>query len=282
MINTNEILRKYGLRLTKSLGQNFLTDINIIRKIVDTAEVNENDLVLEIGPGIGSLTVQLAERAGRVIAVEIDRRLMEPLSETLEGCDNVQVVNADILKTDLSALTAGWEGSLKVVSNLPYYITTPVIMSLLESPIPWELLVFMIQKEVVGRMVAEPGTKDYSALSVAVCYYADPKLAFHVSRNCFIPKPDVDSAVIKLKKRSLSHLENVDREFLFKVIRAAFSQRRKTLLNALGKQPWLEDGKGRLKEVLREMGLPEDTRAEALSVEQFACLAARLCQNAPL
>lgn len=282
MINTNEILRKYGLRLTKSLGQNFLTDINIIRKIVDTAEVNENDLVLEIGPGIGSLTVQLAERAGRVIAVEIDKRLMEPLSETLEGCDNVQVVNADILKTDLSALTAGWEGSLKVVSNLPYYITTPVIMSLLESPIPWELLVFMIQKEVVGRMVAEPGTKDYSALSVAVRYYADPKLAFHVSRNCFIPKPDVDSAVIKLKKRSLSHLENVDREFLFKVIRAAFSQRRKTLLNALGKQPWLEDGKGRLKEVLREMGLPEDTRAEALSVEQFACLAARLCQNAPL
>lgn len=282
MINTNEILRKYGLRLTKSLGQNFLTDINIIRKIVDTAEVNENDLVLEIGPGIGSLTVQLAERAGRVIAVEIDKRLMEPLSETLEGCDNVQVVNADILKTDLSALTAGWEGSLKVVSNLPYYITTPVIMSLLESPIPWELLVFMIQKEVVSRMVAEPGTKDYSALSVAVRYYADPKLAFHVSRNCFIPKPDVDSAVIKLKKRSLSHLENVDREFLFKVIRAAFSQRRKTLLNALGKQPWLEDGKGRLKEVLREMGLPEDTRAEALSVEQFACLAARLCQNAPL
>lgn len=282
MINTNEILRKYGLRLTKSLGQNFLTDINIIRKIVDTAEVNENDLVLEIGPGIGSLTVQLAERAGRVIAVEIDRRLMEPLSETLEGCDNVQVVNADILKTDLSALTAGWDGSLKVVSNLPYYITTPVIMGLLESPIPWELLVFMIQKEVVSRMVAEPGTKDYSALSVAVRYYADPKLAFHVSRNCFIPKPDVDSAVIKLKKRSLSHLEDVDREFLFKVIRAAFSQRRKTLLNALGKQPWLEGGKERLKEILCVMGLSEDTRAEALSVEQFACLAARLCQKAPL
>ncbi|HOQ75232.1 MAG TPA: 16S rRNA (adenine(1518)-N(6)/adenine(1519)-N(6))-dimethyltransferase RsmA [Thermoclostridium sp.] len=281
MINTNEILSKYGLKLTKSLGQNFLTDANIIRKIVDTAEVDENDLVLEVGPGIGALTARLAERAGRVVAVEIDRRLLEPLSETLGGYGNVRVIHADIMKTDLRELTTGWNGSLKVVSNLPYYITSPVIMNMLESGIPWSLLVFMVQKEVVGRMVALPGTKDYSALSVAVRYYADPKLAFHVSRNCFIPKPDVDSAVVKLKRRSLSQPDYLAREFLFRVIRASFSQRRKTLLNSLGKQPWLEGGKERLREALARMGLSEDTRAENLSVEQFIQLASELCKKMP-
>jgi len=281
MINTNEILKKYGLRLTKTLGQNFLTDANIIRKIVETAEVNENDFILEIGPGIGALTARLAERAGKVVAVEIDRHLMEPLAETLGGFGNVQVINADIMETDLKELTAGWNGPLKVVSNLPYYITTPIIMNLLESDIPWDLLVFMVQKEVVARMVAMPGTKDYSALSVAVRYYADPKLAFLVSRNCFIPKPDVDSAVVKLKKRSLDLAEDVDREFLFKVVRASFGQRRKTLLNSLGNQPWLEGGKERLREVLKEMGHPEDIRAETLSVEQFVRLAGQLCKKSP-
>lgn len=281
MINTNEILSKYGLKLTKSLGQNFLTDANIIRKIVDTAEVDENDLVLEVGPGIGALTARLAERAGRVVAVEIDRRLLEPLSETLGGYGNVRVIHADIMKTDLRELTTGWNGSLKVVSNLPYYITSPVIMNMLESGIPWSLLVFMVQKEVVGRMVALPGTKDYSALSVAVRYYADPKLAFHVSRNCFIPKPDVDSAVVKLKRRSLSQPDYLAREFLFRVFRASFSQRRKTLLNSLGKQPWLEGGKERLREALARMGLSEDTRAENLSVEQFIQLASELCKKMP-
>lgn len=281
MINTNEILSKYGLKLTKSLGQNFLTDANIIRKIVDTAEVDENDLVLEVGPGIGALTARLAERAGRVVAVEIDRRLLEPLSETLGGYGNVRVIHADIMKTDLRELTTGWNGSLKVVSNLPYYITSPVIMNMLESGIPWSLLVFMVQKEVVGRMVALPGTKDYSALSVAVRYYADPKLAFHVSRNCFIPKPDVDSAVVKLKRRSLSQPDYLAREFLFRVIQASFSQRRKTLLNSLGKQPWLEGGKERLREALARMGLSEDTRAENLSVEQFIQLASELCKKMP-
>lgn len=279
MINTNEILKKYGLRLTKTLGQNFLTDINIIRKIADTAELDKNDLVVEIGPGIGSLTAQLAERAGQVIAVEIDRHLLEPLSETLGRYGNVRVIHADIMETDLSELTAGWDGPLKVVSNLPYYITTPIIMNLLESSIPWALLVFMVQKEVVSRMVAEPGSKDYSALSVAVRYYAEPKLAFHVSRNCFIPKPDVDSAVVKLKKRPLEQPGDADREFLFKVIRGAFGQRRKTLLNALGKQPWLEGGKDRLREILIQMGLSEDIRAEALSLEQFVHIAGQLCKK---
>ncbi|NLW01967.1 MAG: 16S rRNA (adenine(1518)-N(6)/adenine(1519)-N(6))-dimethyltransferase RsmA [Clostridiaceae bacterium] len=279
MINTNEILSKYGLKLTKSLGQNFLTDANIIRKIVDTAEVDKNDLVLEVGPGIGALTARLADRAGRVVAVEIDRRLLGPLSETLGGFENVQVIHADIMRTDLWELTANWKGSLKVVSNLPYYITTPVIMNMLESGIPWDLLVFMVQKEVVSRMVATPGTKDYSALSVAVRYYAEPKLAFQVSRNCFIPKPDVDSAVVKLKKRSLSQPAHLNRKLLFMVIKAAFSQRRKTLLNSLGKQPWLDGGKERLREILRQMGLSEDTRAEVLSVEQFIHLSGELCKN---
>lgn len=281
MINTNEILSKYGIRLSKSLGQNFLTDANILRKIVDTAEVNGNDLVLEIGPGIGALTARLAERAGRVVAVEIDKRLMAPLSETVGGYENVQVINADILKTDLRELVSGWNGSLKVVSNLPYYITTPVIMNLLESGIPWELLVLMVQKEVVARIVATPGSKDYSALSVAVRFYAEPRLAFHVSRNCFIPKPDVDSAVVTLKKRSLDTPEHLGREFLFRVIRASFGQRRKTLLNSLGRQPWLEGGKESLREVLLQMGLPEDIRAEELSVEQFILLATELCKKMP-
>ncbi|MDI9514669.1 MAG: 16S rRNA (adenine(1518)-N(6)/adenine(1519)-N(6))-dimethyltransferase RsmA [Clostridiaceae bacterium] len=282
MINTNEILSKYGLRLTKSLGQNFLTDVNIIRKIVETAEVDKNDLVLEIGPGIGALTAQLAEKAGKVIAVEIDRHLLAPLSETLGDYGNVQVIHADIMQTDLWELTADWDGSLKVVSNLPYYITTPIIMGLLESGIPWHLLVFMVQKEVVNRIVAMPGTKDYSALSVAVRYYAEPKLSFYVSRNCFIPKPDVDSAVVKLKKRSLSQPADLSREFLFRVIRASFSQRRKTLLNSLGKQPWLEGGKERLREVLIGMSLSENSRAETLSVEQFIYLADQLCKKTPL
>ena len=282
MINTNEILSKYGLRLTKSLGQNFLTDVNIIRKIVETAEVDKNDLVLEIGPGIGALTAQLAEKAGKVIAVEIDRHLLAPLSETLGDYGNVQVIHADIMQTDLWELTADWDGSLKVVSNLPYYITTPIIMGLLESGISWHLLVFMVQKEVVNRIVAMPGTKDYSALSVAVRYYAEPKLSFYVSRNCFIPKPDVDSAVVKLKKRSLSQPSDLSREFLFRVIRASFSQRRKTLLNSLGKQPWLEGGKERLREVLIGMSLSENSRAETLSVEQFIYLADQLCKKTPL
>jgi len=281
MINTNEILGKYGLKLSKSLGQNFLTDANIIRKIVDTAEVDENDLVLEVGPGIGALTARLAERAGKVVAVEIDSRLLAPLSETLGGYGNVRVIHADIMKTDLRELTAGWNGPLKVVSNLPYYITSPVIMKMLESGIPWSFLVFMIQKEVVGRIVALPGTKDYSAFSVAVRYYADPRLVFHVSRNCFIPKPDVDSAVVRLERRAMAQPDHLDRDFLFRVIRASFGQRRKTLLNSLGRQPWLEGGKERLREVLLRMGLPEDTRAEALSVEQFIHLAGELCKKIP-
>ncbi len=272
MINTNEVLKKYDLRLTKSLGQNFLTDINIIKKIVETGEVTGSDLVVEIGPGIGSMTVEIAKNAGRIIAIEIDRHLIPALHENLSGFPNVIFVNDDIMKVDLKSLVKDWTGPLKVISNLPYYITTPIIMMLLEGEIPWDTLVFMVQREVALRMAGVPKTKDYSALSLAVRYYADPKLAFTVSKNCFIPKPDVDSAVVRLRKRELPCTRDLNKDFFFQVVRASFGQRRKTLLNSLGSQPWLEGGKEGLRAVLEKMGMKESVRAEELSLENFADL----------
>lgn len=276
MINTNEVLKKYDLRLTKTLGQNFLTDINVIRKIVEAGDIGSQDLVVEIGPGIGSMTAELATKAGKVVAVEIDKHLIPALQETLSGFSNVTLVHADIMKTDIKSLVKDWKGPLKVISNLPYYITTPIVMMLLEGEIPWDTLVFMVQKEVALRMAGTPGTKDYSALSIAVRYYSDPKLAFMVSKNCFIPKPDVDSAVVRLKKRNLPFMENVNKDFFFQVVRASFGQRRKTLLNALGLQPWLMGGKERLRTVLEKLGIKENVRAEELSLESFASLCTEL------
>lgn len=272
MINTNEVLKKYDLRLTKTLGQNFLTDINIIRKIVDAGEVSREDLVIEIGPGIGSMTAELASRAGRVVAVEIDRNLIPALRETLAGFDNIELVHADIMKVDINSLVKGWDGPLKVISNLPYYITTPIIMMLLESAIPYDMLVFMVQKEVAQRMAASPSTKDYSALSIAVAWHSDPKLCFTVSKNCFIPKPDVDSAVVRLRKRVLDCTAEVGKQAFFKVVRASFGQRRKTLLNALGSQEWLLGGKEALRTLLTQCGFSENVRAEELTLEQFVAL----------
>ncbi len=276
MINTNEVLKKYDLKLTKTLGQNFLTDINIIRKIVDAGQVTAEDLVVEIGPGIGSMTVELAQRAGRVVAVEIDRHLIPALEENLKDLPNVSLVHGDIMKVDIKALLGEWRGPLKVISNLPYYITTPIVMMLLEGDINWDTLVFMVQKEVALRMAGMPGTKDYSALSIAVRYYADPKLAFTVSKNCFIPKPDVDSAVVRLKKRELGFVQDIPKDFFFQVVRASFAQRRKTLLNSLGLQPWLKGGKERLKEILNKLGIKETARAEELSIEAFSMLCREL------
>ena len=212
MINTNKVIKEHGLKLTKSLGQNFLTDINIIKKIVEAGEVSSSDLVLEIGPGIGSMTAEIAKCAGKVIAVEIDKNLIPALNENLGMFSNVSVVNQDIMKTDIKELIKDWTGPLKVISNLPYYITTPIIMMLLETDIAWDTLVFMVQKEVALRLAATPSTKNYSAISLAVRYYSDPKLAFTVSRNCFIPKPDVDSAVVKLKKRDLECVADISKE----------------------------------------------------------------------
>ncbi|NLM74192.1 MAG: 16S rRNA (adenine(1518)-N(6)/adenine(1519)-N(6))-dimethyltransferase RsmA [Clostridiaceae bacterium] len=274
MINTNEILKKYNLKLTKTLGQNFLTDINIIRKIVEAGEVDSSDLVIEIGPGIGSMTCELAKRAGKVIAVEIDRHLIPALQENLSDFSNIELLNKDIMEVDLKSLVDGWEGPLKVISNLPYYITTPIVMKLLENDPKWDAMVFMVQKEVAQRMAATPGTKDYSSLSVAVKYYSDPKIAFTVSRNCFIPKPDVDSAVVKLVKRELPWAGEIDKSFFFKVVRASFGQRRKTLLNSLGGQPWLTGGKDTVRTALLKLNIKESVRAEELSVEDFA----RLCK----
>ena len=280
MINTNEVLKKYGLRLTKTLGQNFLTDINIIKKIVAAGEVCPSDLVVEIGPGIGSMTAEIAARAGKVIAVEIDRHLIPALEENLASFPNVEIINGDIMEVDLESLTKGWTGPLKVISNLPYYITTPVVMMLLEGNVAWDTLVLMVQKEVAQRMAAEPSTRDYGALTVAVKYYSEPKLAFTVSRNCFIPKPDVDSAVVKLKKRVLAGSADVDKEFFFKVVRASFGQRRKTLLNSLGSQSFVQGGKERLREALSRLGISENVRAEELSIHDFLNLTKELSRTA--
>ncbi len=276
MINTNEVLKKYCLKLTKSLGQNFLTDINIIKKIVEAGDVSSSDLVVEIGPGIGSMTAEIAKLAGKVIAVEIDKNLIPALNENLSSFPNVSIVNQDIMKADIGELINGWTGPLKVISNLPYYITTPIIMMLLEGDIAWDTLVFMVQKEVAQRLAGTPSTKDYSAISLAVRYYSDPKLAFTVSKNCFIPKPDVDSAVVKLKKRNLECVANINKDMFFKTVRASFGQRRKTLLNSLGSQVWLEGGKERLRDVLVKLGIKENTRAEELTIEDFASLSREL------
>ena len=278
MINTNEVLKKYGLKLTKTLGQNFLTDINIIKKIVETGEVCPSDLVLEIGPGIGAMTAEIAKRAGKVVAVEIDRNLIPALQENLGEYSNVSIVNQDIMKADIKELINGWTGPKKVISNLPYYITTPIIMMLLETDIAWDILVFMVQKEVALRLAAAPSTKDYSAISVAIRYYSDPKLAFTVSRNCFIPKPEVDSAVVKLKRRDLECVHDIDKELFFRIVKASFSQRRKTLLNSLGSQGWLEGGKVHLRNVLAKLDIKETVRAEELTIEDFARLGRELAK----
>ncbi len=272
IVNTGAMVAKYGIRLTKSLGQNFLTDINIIDKIVEAGQVTRQDLVLEIGAGIGGMTLQLAKAAGRVIAVEIDRRLIPALEEVLTGCGNTEIILGDILKTDLHPFVKEWSGPLKVISNLPYYITTPIIMHLLESDIPWDTLVFMVQKEVAQRLAAPPGIKDYSALSVAIRCLSEPKLCFTVSKNCFVPKPDVDSAVVRLRKTGRPELDGVDMPLFRKIVRASFSQRRKTIVNSLGAAPWIAGGKEKLREVLGQLGIPENTRAECLDLVQFAGL----------
>ncbi|NLM27808.1 MAG: 16S rRNA (adenine(1518)-N(6)/adenine(1519)-N(6))-dimethyltransferase RsmA [Clostridiaceae bacterium] len=273
MINTNEILKKYNIRLSKQLSQNFLTDINIIRKIVDAAEINGDDFVIEIGPGIGALTVALAGKAGKVAAIEIDSRIIPALEETTGSFKNVTIINEDILKTDIQSLTAGWDKTVKIVSNLPYYITTPVIMMFLENDFPVERMVFMVQKEVAERMSAKPGSKDYGALSVGVQTAGDIKLLFNVSRRCFIPKPEVDSVVIKITP-SGKYLDSiVDKKVFFQCVRAAFSKRRKTLLNAINSSDELKLEKETIRDILASLNLNCNVRGEELSIEQFIAFA---------
>ena len=272
-----EIIQKYGFDLRKKYGQNFLVDTHILDKIVEAADITRNDFVLEIGPGIGTMTQRLAREAAEVVAVEIDRNLIPILNETLADLDNVTIINDDILKVDLPALAAQ-HGSrpMKVVANLPYYITTPIIMVLFENHVPLQSITVMVQKEVADRMCVGPGTKDYGALSLAVQYYTKPEIITEVPASCFVPRPNVDSAVIRLTRYDAPPVSIEDEKWLFTLIRASFNQRRKTLANGIANAGIKGIGRGQVEEALLQMGLSAAVRGEALTLEQFAELSNRL------
>lgn len=278
MTNTSEILQKYQFRMQKKYGQNFLIDTNILHKIIEAAQITKEDCVLEIGPGIGTMTQYLAEAAGSVIAVEIDKDLIPILEETLGDYDNVTLIHADILKVDLHKLSEeqGRGRPLKVVANLPYYITTPIIMALFESHIPLTSITVMVQSEVADRMQVGPGTKDYGALSLAVQYFAKPEVVARVPASCFIPRPNVDSTVIRLMRHTSPPVEVADEAYLFAVIRASFNQRRKTLVNGLVNAGSLGVTRQQVEEVLEQMGIPKTIRGETFTLERFAELSNRL------
>ena len=272
---TRAVLEAHGFSFQKKYGQNFLIDGNILDNIIDAAGITKDDFVLEIGPGIGTMTQRLCEEAREVVAVEIDKTLIPILDDTLSSYKNWSVINQDILKVDIKKLAEEKNGGkpIKVVANLPYYITTPIIMGLFESHVPLESITIMIQKEVADRMKAGPGTKDYGALSLAVQYYAEPYLAANVPPNCFMPRPAVGSAVIRLKRRETPAVAVKDEKLLFKLIRAAFMERRKTLLNAVKNSQELDIPKERVEEVLTDLGIDTRIRGEALNLQQFALLA---------
>ncbi|NEW09603.1 16S rRNA (adenine(1518)-N(6)/adenine(1519)-N(6))-dimethyltransferase RsmA [Paenibacillus sp. SYP-B3998] len=276
---TKQIIKKNGLVLKKSLGQNFLIDQNILNKIVSAAELGPDKAALEIGPGIGALTQQLAKLAGRVLAVEIDQRLLPILDETLAPYPHATVVHGDILKLDLSEIfQQHFEGAngVSVVANLPYYITTPIIMKLLEEKLPLENIVVMIQKEVADRMAARPGTKDYGSLSIAVQFYCEPELVTIVPRTVFVPQPNVDSAVIRLRVRKTPAVEVEDVDFYFAVVQASFVQRRKTIYNNLAARFFTKENKPELEALLVGCGIEPQRRGETLSMEEYARLSSAL------
>jgi 16S rRNA (adenine1518-N6/adenine1519-N6)-dimethyltransferase len=272
---TIEVIQKYGFDFQKKFGQNFLIDSHVLDKIIAAAQITKDDFVLEIGPGIGTMTQYLAEAAREVMAVEIDRNLIPILEETLAPYDNITILNQDILKTDIAAIANERNGGrpIKVVANLPYYITTPIIMGLFESGVPLDNITVMVQKEVALRMQAGPGTKDYGALSLAVQYYAEPYIAANVPPNCFIPRPNVGSAVIRLTRHQEKPVQVQDEKLMFALIRASFNQRRKTLVNGLKNSPELSFSKEEIQAALERTGLKENVRGEALTLEQFAALA---------
>lgn len=278
LTNTSEILHKYQFRMQKKYGQNFLIDTNILYKIIEAAQITEEDCVLEIGPGLGTMTQHLSEAAGKVIAVEIDKDLIPILEETLAPYDNVTIINADVLKIDLHGLLKEQSDGkpVKVVANLPYYITTPIIMGLLESHIPLVSITVMVQSEVADRMQVGPGTKDYGALSLAVQYFAKPEVVARVPASCFLPRPNVDSTVIRLTRHSSPPVEVVDEAYLFAVIRASFNQRRKTLVNGLVNAGNLGVTKEQIEEVLDQMEVPRTIRGETFTLERFGELSNRL------
>lgn len=270
--NTIEILQKYKFVFQKKFGQNFLIDEHVLEKIISAAGIGPDDFVVEIGPGIGTMTQYLAHAARGVAAVEIDKALIPILQDTLSAYDNVTVINEDVLKVDLKELAEKMnEGRpVKVVANLPYYITTPIIMGLFESHVPVESITVMVQKEVAERMQAGPGTKDYGALSLAVQYYAEPYIVANVPPNCFMPRPNVGSAVIRLQVHKNPDIRVKDESLMFQIIRASFNQRRKTLQNSLSHDPQLGISKEVVARILEEMGLSATIRGEALSLQQFA------------
>ena len=272
--NTIEILQKYNFRFQKKFGQNFLIDTHVLERIISEAGITKDDFVLEIGPGIGTMTQYLCENAREVAAVEIDKNLIPILADTLSAYDNVEVINEDILKVDINRLAQEKNGGrpIKVVANLPYYITTPIIMGLFESHVPIDSITIMVQKEVADRMQVGPGTKDYGALSLAVQYYAKPEIVANVPPNCFMPRPNVGSAVIRLTRHSAPPVQVENEKLMFRLIRASFNQRRKTLANGLGNAPDIPLSKTEIQESIEELGVPATIRGETLTLEEFAKL----------
>ena len=270
--NTIEVLQKYNFTFQKKFGQNFLIDTRVLERIISEAKIGQDDMVLEIGPGIGTMTQYLCESAREVIAVEIDQNLIPILEDTLKEYDNVTVINEDILKLDINKIVEEKNGNrpIKVVANLPYYITTPIIMGLFENKVNVDSITIMVQKEVADRMQSGPGSKDYGALSLAVQYYSKPEIVANVPPNCFMPRPNVSSAVIRLKKHEQPFVEVKDEKLMFKIIRASFNQRRKTLTNGIKNSPELSFSKEQVAEALGAMGLNENLRGEALTLSQFS------------
>lgn len=272
--NTIEVLQKYGFNFQKKFGQNFLINTGILEEIIEAAEITKDDFVLEIGPGIGTMTQYLCENAREVVAVEIDKNLIPILADTLSVYDNVEVINDDILKVDIKTLAEERNGGkpIKVVANLPYYITTPIIMGLFESHVPIDSITIMVQKEVADRMQEGPGSKEYGALSLAVQYYAKPEIVVNVPPSCFMPQPKVGSAVIRLTRHEHPPVDVSNEKLMFQIIRASFNQRRKTLANGLNNFQGFSLSKEGIQECIAELGVPSTIRGEALSLEQFAKL----------
>lgn len=279
--NTIAVLQKYNFSFQKKFGQNFLIDTHVLDKIIRSAEITKEDMVVEIGPGIGTMTQYLACAAGKVAAIEIDKALIPILEDTLEGYENVQVINDDVLKVDIAKLAEEENGGrpIKVVANLPYYITTPIIMGLFENHVPLKSITVMVQKEVADRMQVGPGTKDYGALSLAVQYYAKPYIVANVPPNCFMPRPKVGSAVIRLERYDEPPVQVEDEKLMFRIIRASFNQRRKTLANGLKNSPELQFSKEEIEKAIEGIGKSVSVRGEALTLEEFAVLSNLLCES---
>lgn len=279
--NTIAVLQKYNFSFQKKFGQNFLIDTHVLDKIIRSAEITKEDMVVEIGPGIGTMTQYLACAAGKVAAIEIDKALIPILEDTLEGYENVQVINDDVLKVDIAKLAKEENGGrpIKVVANLPYYITTPIIMGLFENHVPLKSITVMVQKEVADRMQVGPETKDYGALSLAVQYYAKPYIVANVPPNCFMPRPKVGSAVIRLERYDEPPVQVEDEKLMFRIIRASFNQRRKTLANGLKNSPELQFSKEEIEKAIEGIGKSVSVRGEALTLEEFAALSNLLCES---